>query len=145
MTGPGTLDYQAGCAFRDGEFDKARAILAKAMLNHPGDRQLWNDRLEAVSAAAAPEKSRPGPSSLPPAGVHRDGGTTTAGTFGLFDRAPDPGPGHYCPGCTTYTERDGKTYVRGPQIGEHQAECQGCGVLRSMGREVQAAQIEAGS
>jgi hypothetical protein len=144
MTGPETLDYQAGCAFRDGEFDKARAVLAQALLEHPGDRQLWNDRLEAVNAKAA-EKSRTEPSPLPPPGVHRDGGTTTAGRFGLFDRAPDPGPEHYCPGCTTYSERDGKTYVHGPKIEEHQAECQGCGVLRSMGREVQAAQIEAGS
>src|SRR3984885_4885465 len=104
MTGPETLDYQAGCAFRDGDFDKARAVLAQALLEHPGDRQLWNDRLEAVNAKAA-EKSLPEPSPLPPPGVHRDGGTTTAARFSLFERAPDPGPEHYCPGCTTYSER----------------------------------------
>lgn len=142
------LDRAAGVAYRDGEFDRAREILAEAMGKHPGQGGLWTSRLARVEAAA---KSRPEPSPLPEPGVHRDGGTTTAGRFGRFDRAPDPGPGHYCPGCTTYSERDGRQYAHGPQIGEHQAECQGCGVLRSMSLPVpqeaghQAAAIEAGS
>jgi hypothetical protein len=143
------LDRAAGMAYREGEFGKAREILAEAMGKHPGQSQLWTSRLARVEEAAG--KSRPQPSPLPEPGVHRDGGTTTAGRFGLFDRAPDPGPEHYCPGCTSYSERDGKTYVHGPKIAEDQAECQGCGVLRSMGlpvpreTEPQAVQIEAGA
>jgi hypothetical protein len=159
------LDRAAGVAYRDGEFGKAREILAEATGKHPGQSELWASRLARVEAAAAvkaltkaglmkaapADKSRPDASPLPEPGVHRDGGTTTVGRFGRFDRAPDPGPEHYCPGCTTYSERDGKTYVHGPKIEEHRAECQGCGVLRSMGREVQRepecrpGQIEAGS
>ncbi len=137
------LDRAAGVAYRGGEFDKAREILAEAMGKHPGQSEFWTSRLARVEETAA--KSRPEPSPLPEPGVHRDGGTTTVSRFGRFDRAPDLGPGHYCPGCTTYSEQDGKTYIHGPKIEEHRAECQACGVLRSMGREVPAAQIEAGS
>lgn len=119
---PETLDYQAGCAFRAGDFGQARAILAKAMLAHPGDRQLWNDRLAAVNATAETEKAAPSP--LPPPGVHRDGGPTTASRFGLFERAPEPPEPHYCPGCST--GKDGRT--SGPKIEAQRDLCQGCEV-----------------
>jgi hypothetical protein len=147
-------DYAAGLAFQGGDYVKAGQLLAAARSADPARAELWASRLARVEEAAAvkalakagltkagpAETSRPEPSPLPEPGVHRDGGTTTVGRFGRFgrfERAPDPGPGHYCPGCTTYTERDGKTYVHVPQIEEHQAECQACGVLRSMGRAIQ--------
>jgi hypothetical protein len=152
-------DRAAGIAFRASDYVKAVQLLTAARSADPARAELWASRLGRVEDAltkaglmqpAPAEKSRPEPSPLPEPGVHRDGGTTTAGRFGLFGRAPDPGPEHYCPGCTTYSERDGKTYVHGPKIAEHQAKCQGCGVLRSMGLEVPreaerlAGQIEAG-
>ena len=121
------LDYEAGVAFRDGDLDKARAVLAKALLEHPEQRDHWTARLEAVAA----RDSRPEPSPLPERGVHRDGGQTTVGRFGTFPRAPEPEPPHPCPGCS-YEGSDGT--VQGPKISEYREMCQSCEVLTWIGR-----------
>ena len=127
------LDYQAGCAFREGDLDKARAVLAEAALKYPEERDLWASRLDQIEAVARTAEPEAPHAPVPPVGIHRDGGTTTRGTYGTFERAPDPGPEHQCPSCTTETERDGKLYVHGPKIEAHQDQCQGCQVDASAG------------
>ena len=129
------LDYDAGVAFRNGDLDKARAIMAKAQLEHPEQHDHWAARLEAVAA----KESRPTPSPLPEPGVHRDSGQTTVGRFGTFPRSPEPDAPHPCPGCTTVTEHDGRTATSGPKIEQHQDVCQGCQVEASVqGRDMPA-------
>ena len=44
------LDYAAGVACRDGDLDKARGILAKALLEQPDHADHWTARLEALAA-----------------------------------------------------------------------------------------------
>ncbi len=47
---PEALDYRAGCAYRSGQFGKARGVLAQAQMLHPDQSQLWADRLAQVEA-----------------------------------------------------------------------------------------------
>lgn len=153
---PQDFDLKAGHLFKAGEFTEARKVLGEALRQYPGDKEKWFERLATISAkdpdtlAAAirvlkdagmlpqekEEYTLPVPSPLLPAGVHREnGGPTTQAMFGVPDRAPDPGPSHYCIGCTSVTMQNGREVYHGPRIDEHEALCQGCEVLTSMGRE----------
>ena len=148
-TDPEELDYLAGCAFRDGDLDKARGILVQAAIEHPDGREVWAARLEQVNARA--EAAREATPDVPPVGIHRDGGPTTRAIYGTFPRSPEPPEPHHCPGCTY---EDSRGALHGPKIEDSRELCQSCEVLISIGseppeisraREAESGQIEAGS